>query len=230
MSARGLFVTGTDTGVGKTFVAAGLAALLRRRGIDVGVMKPISTGGSPSEDALMLARAAGADDAMEEINPVCFPEPLAPTVAARRCGGTVELEKVWRAFHAISRRHKFIIVEGIGGLLVPLAEGLAVADLAKGMGLPVLIVARAGLGTINHTLLTIEAARSRGLRVAGVVLNQAEPGAWGASEETNAGEIEAHGGVAVLGVIRYCERAKDGDAAEAVGRAMDIDRLIEESA
>lgn len=227
MSAKGIFVTGTDTGVGKTFVAAGIGAALRKRGTDVGVMKPVATGGCPSQDALLLARAVSCGDPIEQINPVCLAEPLAPTVAARRAGRAVEMGKVWEAFRALSARHEFMIVEGIGGLLVPLAEGLTVADLAKGMGLPLVIVGRAGLGAINHALLTVEAARARSLRIAGVVLNQAEAGAWGTAEETNPGEIAAHAGVRILGVIR-CQGAVAGEKiGEIVEGALDLDALIE---
>ena len=216
MSAKGLFITGTDTGVGKTFVAAAVARLLRRRGMDVGVMKPVATGGCPSDDALELARAADCCDAMDEICPLCFSEPLAPTVAARREGRSVELDKVWEAFRSLCRKHDVMVVEGIGGLLVPLTEGLTVADMAKGMGLPVLIVARAGLGTINHCLLTVEACRARSLSILGIVLNEAEKGDWGVSEETNAEEIAAHSGVPILGVVRYRANADGESGADAL--------------
>ncbi|MEW6357732.1 MAG: dethiobiotin synthase [Planctomycetota bacterium] len=228
MSAKGIFVTGTDTEVGKTVVAVGIARAIKRRGVDVGVMKPVASGGQPSEDAVMLAKAAGTNDPMEEINPICLPEPLAPTVAARRCGRIVELQKIWNAFRSLSARHEFLIVEGIGGLLVPLAEGITVADLAKGMALPLLIVGRTGLGTINHVLLTVEAARARTLTIAGIVLNQAEDAPWGASEETNPGEIEAHANAPILGVIRYMKTTNDCDSvADAVEKSLDMDTLIE---
>ncbi|NOZ22980.1 MAG: dethiobiotin synthase [Planctomycetes bacterium] len=228
MSAKGLFVTGTDTEVGKTVVAAGIARVLKRRGVDVGVMKPVASGGEPSEDAVALAKAAGSDDPMEEINPICPPEPLAPTVTARRCGRPIDLQKVWDAFRSLAGRHEFLIVEGVGGLLVPLAEGITVADLAKGMALPVVIVGRTGLGTINHTLLTVEAARSRSLRIAGVVLNQVVDGSWGVSEETNPGEIEGHAGVRILGVIRHIKNISDCDAvADAMEESLDTDALFE---
>lgn len=228
MSAKGLFVTGTDTEVGKTVVAAGIARALKRRGIDVGVMKPVASGGEPNEDAAMLAEASGSGDPMEEINPICLPEPLAPTVAARRCGRSIDLRKVWDAFRSLSDRRKFMVVEGVGGLLVPLAEGITVADLAKGMDLPVLIVGRTGLGTINHTLLTVVAARGCFLRIAGIVLNQTVDTPWGVSEETNAGEIETHSGARVLGVLPYIEDTKDFDSvADAVEQALDMEALIE---
>lgn len=179
---RGLFVTGTDTGVGKTAVAAGLAAWCRARGIDVGVMKPIATGGIRaarsgrwiSSDARVLAEAAGVRDAWSLVNPVCYREPLAPYAAARRSHHPVDWRRIRRAFEALSARHEFMIVEGIGGLLVPLSPRRTVVDLIRLLDLPVLIVSRRRLGSLNHTLLTVQVARQERLRVVGVVLNAAE--------------------------------------------------------
>ena len=179
--ARGLFVTGTDTGVGKTMVACALAAWAHRCGLDVGVMKPVATGGRRlggrwvSEDAVQLARAAGRADPWAFINPVCFREPLAPWTAARRARQPIQLSTILAAFAQLAARHDFVIVEGIGGLLVPLTARLMVADLAAQMALPLVVVARPGLGTLNHTLLTLEEARRRGLNVRAVILNHAEP-------------------------------------------------------
>jgi dethiobiotin synthetase len=181
----GIFVTGTDTGVGKTVVACALAAWCRARGIDVGVMKPVATGGRPltedgrtrwvSEDALALARAAESDDPWRLVNPICYREPLAPLTAARRAHRAVDLAGVLRAFRTLATRHEVIVVEGIGGLLVPLTSKETVAHLAQRLGLPILIVTRPDLGTLNHTLLTVEAARHFQVPVRGVVVNQAHP-------------------------------------------------------
>ncbi len=178
---RGLFITGTDTGVGKTLVACALAAWCRREGIDVGVMKPIASGGIRregrwlSEDALQLARAADARDPWRLINPVCFREPLAPWTAARRSRQPIRMAPVLKAVKALQARHEFLIVEGVGGWLVPLSARHTVGDLAARLKLPVLLVARAGLGTLNHTLLSLDAIRRSGLPVRGVILNHAQP-------------------------------------------------------
>ena len=175
-------ITGTDTGVGKTIVAAGLAAWCRAHGVDVGVMKPVATGGDRygqaawiSPDAVMLARAADVKDPWRLINPVCFREPLAPLVAAQRAGRSMPWLAIRRAFEHLGRRHPLLIVEGIGGLLVPLARQRTVVDLIRWLDLPVLVVARRRLGTLNHTLLTIREAQRQRLRVRGVVLNAADP-------------------------------------------------------
>jgi len=187
-TTRGIFVTATDTGVGKTFVAAGLARALKARGLDVGVMKPVASGGRRldaqgadkdaglvCDDARQLAEAVDASDELSLINPVCFEAPLAPLVAARLEGRRVDLGVVWRAYEALCERHDFLVVEGVGGLLVPIDDGATVLDLITVLRLPALIVTRPTLGTINHTLLTVRYAREHGVDVAGLVINAAEP-------------------------------------------------------
>jgi len=176
MSARGVFVTGTDTGVGKTVVACALASGLRDRGLDVGVMKPAETG-VPDDgplDARALRAAAGVGDPLDLVCPQTFALPAAPTVAARHEGRAVDLAAIDAAFAALRERHDWLVVEGAGGLRVPAADGLDMAGLAARLELPVLLVARAALGTINHTLLTLEAIRASGLRLAGVVINHVD--------------------------------------------------------
>lgn len=188
----GLFVTGTDTGVGKTVITAALALGLRARGVHVRVVKPLQSGAradDPEGDAMLLRRWAGLAEAPEEIAPFAFAAPLAPLVAARLEGRRLELAEVAAAVPDGS-----VLVEGAGGLHVPGGEDWTVADLAAALGLPLLVVARPGLGTVNHTLLTVEAACSRGLAVAGVVLNGDDP-----QRSANARLIESFGGVPVIG-------------------------------
>lgn len=199
---NGLFVTGTDTEVGKTVVTAGLAWALKERGVDVGVMKPIATGcrringGLLSEDAQRLIRASGATDSVELVSPYRFEPPVAPYVM----GSTISFERIEEAYRAIAQRHTVTLVEGIGGLLVPLDATRTVADLVRALKLPVVIVACAKLGTLNHILLTVQAARSAGLDVWGVVLNgrSKHPSL---AEQTNPGVIEKLTGLPLLGVI-----------------------------
>lgn len=160
----GAFVTGTGTGVGKTYLAALLAGDLAKRGLCMGVMKPAESG--PGRDALKLIRASGCRAPLALVRPYHFKEALAPGLAGR-----VSLPRVMAAFKKLRSSHDALIVEGAGGLLAPFARGCSVADLAAKMGLPLLIVAKRGLGTLNHSLLTLEAARSRGLKVLGVVMS-----------------------------------------------------------
>jgi dethiobiotin synthetase len=171
---RGLFVTATDTGVGKTEVACALLADARARGLDAVGMKPAQSGvvaGEPS-DAERLHVACGAVEPLEILCPYSFAAPLAPAVAARVEGRSVSLARIVDGARALATRHAAVVVEGAGGLLVPLTEEATYADLAAALALPVLVVARAGLGTVNHTALTVEALRRRGLALAGIVLNR----------------------------------------------------------
>lgn len=223
---RGLFIMGTDTGVGKTVVACALAAWGRHHGLDVGVMKPVATGGrfTPyprgagfsangtagrwvSDDAKRLASAAGVDDPWPLMNPVCFKEPLAPWTAAIRARVPIRLDAVLDAFHTLRTRHRFLIVEGVGGLCVPLGPRTTVADLAKQLGLPLVLVARPGLGTLNHILLTLACARQCGLRVAGLILNSASPPPRAPmtrlAERTNPQILARMGGVALIGQLPF---------------------------
>lgn len=176
MRRRGFFVTGTDTGVGKTLAACALVRGLRARGIDVGVMKPIETGVRDAGplDAQALRDAAGVEDSLEEICPLQFALPAAPNVAAAAEGRGVDLGLLSQSFDELARCHEMMVVEGAGGLLVPTADGCDMGDLAEQLGLPLIVVARMGLGTINHTLLTLREIERRGLELAGVILSEAD--------------------------------------------------------
>jgi dethiobiotin synthetase len=197
----GLFFTGTDTGVGKTFVVAAVARELRRRGEAFRVCKPVATGGVPAEDTRTLAEAAGDND-LEAITPWAFPEPAAPPVAARLAGATLSLPEIVAAVRRRGDGGGMLLVEGVGGLLCPLTERERVADLAAQLRLPLVVVARRSLGTLNHTLLTLEVARGRGLAVAGVVVSETAP-PRGAAEETNVEELRRRIGVPLLAVVPH---------------------------
>jgi len=198
----GFFVTGTDTGVGKTVVACALARGLRRRGLDVGVMKPVETGvGSDGPlDARALQAAAGCGDTLGEICPVALPLAAAPSVAAAEAGICIEPSWLCEKFKALAARHAWMIVEGAGGLLVPLSSAATMADLAAALGLPLVVVARGRLGTINHTRLTLEAARVRGLPLAGVIVSHAD-GPLSAADAKNLGALRAWLGDRLLGEL-----------------------------
>mgnify|MGYP000114970943 CR=1 FL=1 len=179
---RGLFVTGTDTGVGKTLVSAALAHFLTRHGVRVGVMKPVESGvvdpTGLGEDGELLRWAAACEAPIELISPCRLAEPLAPSLAAELSGASVDIDGLVAAAGEMMERYDFVIVEGAGGLMVPLLERLMIGDLARRIGLPLLTVCRPGLGTLNHTLLTLQAARAWGLHPAGLVVNgmPAKPG------------------------------------------------------
>lgn len=198
---RGLFITGTDTGVGKTAVSAGLASVLRKRGLSIGVMKPVAAG-SPA-DAHFLRKAANVSDPIQDINPICLPHPLSPNVAAKIQGDPIDLNSILDAFARLSKAHSYLLVEGIGGLLVPIRDDLSVADLASMLGLPLLLIARTTLGTINHTLLTLEAAAARNLEVRGVIYNTTRPSPSNMTTLTNPEVINLISGIPCLGTLPH---------------------------
>jgi dethiobiotin synthetase len=219
---RGLFVTGTDTGVGKTLVALALVRELRARGLDVGAMKPIETGvgdEGPS-DALALREAAGSADALEDVCPQRFTLPAAPAAAARAEGREVDLDAVRAAYSRLAARHDCIIAEGAGGLLVPLTRAASIAELARDLRLPLVVSARGRLGTINHTLLTLDAARSRKLSVAGVVVSHTE-GHPSAAEARNLELLREALGSLLVGEIPHLAAGR-----EVPRSAIDLDALL----
>jgi len=203
----GVFVTGTDTGVGKTVVAGGIASWFRARNYGVGVCKPVATGcdrrreGLVSEDAEFLASCADTRHPLDVVCPQRYVEPLAPAVAAERAGQPLDWAAIERSLRVMSRDADVMIVEGVGGIMVPLGERHTTLDLAAWLGLPAIIVARPGLGTINHTLLTAAALREGGVNVAGVVINRYPADTPGVAEETNPRAIERYGGVSILGIV-----------------------------
>jgi dethiobiotin synthetase len=181
-------ITGTDTAVGKTTVAAALTARLVRDGRRVGVYKPLETGVAPGtlpRDAALLREAAGGADPLESICPYWFEEPLAPLVAAERANRPIDLVKLDAAFAHAGADRDAVVVEGAGGLLVPITETLLYDGLFRRWGLDLVVVAANRLGVLNHTLLTVRAAEAAGIRVAGVVLNTIDAGP-GVAERTNA--------------------------------------------
>jgi dethiobiotin synthetase len=201
---RGVFVTGTGTGVGKSVVAAALCAALAARGERVAAFKPAVTGldepaGEWPPDHELLAAAAGAGQSPVEVAPHRFGPPLSPHLAAELSGETIEPALLVAAARGAGRGADAVVCEGVGGLLVPITPGYVVRDLAVDLGLPLVVAARTGLGTINHTLLTVESARAAGLAVAGVVMTP-----WTSRpapiEASNRATIERLGGVPVSGL------------------------------
>ena len=208
-----LFIVGTDTNVGKTQITCLIARQLAARGLKVGAYKPVCSGAilSPAspekrvsiwDDIHRLQLATGGEWSEEVICPQRFLAPLAPPVAARLEGRSVDFDVAVDGAYRFPRV-EILLVEGAGGWLSPVTETAAVADLACSWNVPILIVARAGLGTINHSLLTIESIRSRGLRIAGVVLNESTPADRDQSSQTNGEEIAKRSGVPVLGIVPH---------------------------
>ncbi|MBI5400451.1 dethiobiotin synthase [Candidatus Saganbacteria bacterium] len=199
-----MFITGTDTGVGKTFVTSLIAQHFRSDGLDVGVMKPISTGPANENDAVWLKKTLQLDDPIDLINPISLKHPLAPYPAATMDNRQLTMSPIFKAYKKLCKLHDMILVEGIGGVLVPITKNYFVADMIKDFGLPTIIVARAKLGTINHTLLTIAALKKRKIPILGVIIN----GYTGKelAEKTNAQMISKFGKVPILAKILWQKR------------------------
>jgi dethiobiotin synthetase len=204
---KGVFVTGTDTGVGKTWVAAGLTAVLRRWGLSVCYFKPVQSG-CPEEngkliptDARFARELAGLDEPLDLLTPVTLRLPLAPGVAAAQEGVTVDLDRIGQAREELASRYELLVTEGAGGLYVPLTDtNFLVLDMIRWLRLPLIVVARAGLGTINHTVLTVKAAQQGGVPVAGVIINR-YPDKPSLAEETNPEVIVTLTDIPILGKV-----------------------------
>jgi dethiobiotin synthetase len=207
-------VTGTDTGVGKTLVAAALAMVLRQRGVDVGVMKPVETGVTPQApdcDAARLQVAAGTADPSDIVCPYSFGAPLAPVSATREIGLSIDPDKIEMAFKALTGRHTWMLVEGVGGVRVPIGEKFEVRDLIRRLGLPAVIVGRTALGGINHALLTVESLERYGVPVLALVLN-GRPAIDERSRVQADSTVEVlrqHAGCRVLGPLPYVAEQED---------------------
>jgi dethiobiotin synthetase len=204
-----IFVTGTDTGVGKTRVAAMLVRELRAAGTDAVGFKPICCGGR--EDAEVLADASGGFATLNDVNPVWLRPPVAPYTASMIEGRAVDLDLVRKTFARLRTEHEVVIVEGAGGWLVPVTRDFSMADLAMEFALPVLVVSANRLGVINHTLLTVAAIRSSGLRCAGVILNHPHaPTDGDPAVLTNRSVLEELLDVPVLGEVAFGDQALPG--------------------
>jgi dethiobiotin synthetase len=202
----GLFVTGTDTDVGKTVIAAAIARVLHAAGVRVAVLKLVATGcrrdreGLISEDAELLAAASDTPQPLDLICPNRYAEPLAPSVAARRAGRPVDYAAIDNAIRLAAPQADFFVIEAAGGVMAPIDERHTVRDLAAAFGVAAVVVTHAKLGAINHTLLSIEALRAARVPVAGVVINNYPTDLVGIAEETAAAEIERLGRVSVLAI------------------------------
>ncbi len=206
----GVFITGTDTGVGKTVVTAALTVHMKRKGVAVGVMKPIETGITSStlarSDAARLQAVAESDDALGAICPFQFELPLAPIAAAQAERRQIDLGVIQKVHRLLARRYEFVVIEGVGGVHVPIGRKIEVLDLIARLRFPVVVVGRSALGGINHALLTIEALRRRRIPIAAVVLNQTRPARSKLDrlqERTTVDILRKQSGVPVLGPLPY---------------------------
>lgn len=222
-AATGLFVTGTDTGIGKTRVSAGLLKALSDSGLKTVGMKPVASGadmtpeGLRNEDALALQRAASLRRDYALVNPCCFAPPVAPHLAARDAGVEISLDLIRPAYAALCRDADAVVVEGVGGWQVPLAPGLELPDLAREFELPVLLVVGMRLGCLNHALLTARAIRADGLELAGWVANAVDPDFQ--RPEANLATLDAELGAPRLARLPYAPSTSLAETAASLAQA-----------
>jgi len=221
-----IFIAGTDTGVGKTMVAGALAAALRLRGFNVGVMKPVACGSL--DDSRFLKACSGARDPLGLITPIFLKHPLSPNVAARMERKKINVDRVRQAYGQLSNEgYDFLVVEGCGGLLVPITDTFFVIDLIPMMKASVVLVSRSGLGAINHSLLSLEVLRNRGIDPLGVIFNRLSGGPMSVPEQTNPGVVAKSGRVQALGMF---PRLKNDCEVECVGKAflknVDLKKIV----
>lgn len=174
---KGFFITGTDTGVGKTIVTACLLSLFRKYRLTAGVMKPFETGvtGKTLSDAEFLIKAEGAGSAIADVSPMRFKTPASPLQASQVEKRPINIKLILRKFHELAGKNEFMLVEGVGGILAPITDKYLVIDLIRDLRLPLIVVCRYNLGTLNHTLLTLKAAQAEGIAVRGIIFNQTTP-------------------------------------------------------
>jgi dethiobiotin synthetase len=212
-----LFVTGTDTGVGKTMITGAIAAYCSlTKNIDVGVMKPFEAGlmlrGKDllPWDAICLKEASGSQDDMALINPYAFEAPLSPLAASEEENVHIDLEMLDRIYQSLLKKHEILFVEGAGGILVPIRKDFFFVDLIKRWNVPVIVVSRLGIGTINHTLLTTRYLKQEGIRVVGVILNDSDS-RNDPSKKSNPEILARYLDVPLLGVFPYQEALAKGE-------------------
>ncbi|OIO39004.1 MAG: dethiobiotin synthase [Candidatus Omnitrophica bacterium CG1_02_46_14] len=221
---KSIFIAGTDTGVGKTMVAGALAAALRIKGLNVGVMKPVSCGGR--EDAEFLIKCAGVKDSLDLVNPIYFKHPLSPNVAARIEKIKIDFKKITQALAFFRKKYEYLVIEGCGGLLVPVTDKFFVVDLISFMKAKTILVSRAGLGAINHSLLSFEALKLRNIKPLGIIFNRLNGGPMSLPEETNPKIVSRIGKTVSLGVFPFMKTCESDCAGKAFLKHIDFEKIL----
>ncbi len=224
-----LFITGTDTDVGKTYVAAGLAVTLRKMGIDVGIMKPFAAGtpqkkGFKSEDVEILSRAAQVSDPEKIINPQFFEMAASPYTASKSLKVKVKVKSVLSSFKKLSNLHSMLLVEGMGGIMTPILKNYFVTDLIKDMKLPAVIVTRTRIGTVNHTIMTCKMCEKYKIPIKGIIINNFDSDGY--KVKTLKRDLQSLIGVPILGTIPFIDNLSDDSLYKNFKKNIDMNFLI----
>jgi dethiobiotin synthetase len=226
---RSYFITATDTGVGKTTITAALAFELRAIGVNVGIMKPFATGtpqkvGYKSEDVSILANFAQTKDPEELVNPYFFPIPASPYTAANKMGTEIDIEFVMHQFEKLQTLYDMVLVEGIGGILTPLLKNYYIVDLIKDLGLSTIVVTSSRIGTVNHTLMTLNIAQRCGLNVRGLIINSIDSEGYNVSELKN--DLTNLSGIEILCTVPHLNNVEIAELAKILKNSNLISHLV----
>ena len=226
---KSLFISGTDTDVGKTYVTAGLAITLRKMNVDVGVMKPFAAGtpqkkGFKSEDVEILANASHVADPENLLNPQFFPIPASPYTAWKNLKTKPKVNSVLSSFKRLSKIHPFLLVEGMGGVMTPILKEYFVTDLIKDMKIPTIIVTRTKIGTINHTIMTIKMCQKYKIPIKGVIVNDFESDGYDAKELTR--DLKNLTGIPILGSIPFIQDLSDESLSQVFRKNLDLKSIL----
>ena len=226
---KSLFVTGTDTDVGKTYVTAGLAVSLRKSGVDVGVMKPFAAGlkqktGFKSEDVEILANASEVNDPENLINPQFFPIPASPYTAWKNLKIKPKVSSILSSFKELKKIHEMILVEGMGGIMTPILKDYFVSDLIKEMKIPSVIVCRTKVGTINHTIMTIKMCEKYRIPLRGIIINDFDSDGYNIKELTR--DLKNLTGIPILGSVPFIEDLSDESISKIFKKNLNLRKLF----
>ena len=226
---KSLFITGTDTDVGKTYITAGLAVAIRKMGIDVGVMKPFAAGtaqkkGYKSEDIVILSRAAQACDPENLVNPQFFPIPASPYTAWKNLKIKPKINSVLSSFKSLSKIHSMMLVEGMGGIMTPILKNYFVTDLIKDMKIPAILVTRTKVGTVNHTIMTVKMCEKYKIPIKGIIINDFDSDGYKVKELTR--DLKSLTGVPILGSIPFINDLSDASLYRIFKKNLDFKLLL----
>jgi dethiobiotin synthetase len=226
---KSLFITGTDTDVGKTYVTAGLAVTLRKMGVDVGIMKPFAAGtpqkkGFKSEDVEILSRAAQVSDPEELMNPQFFEMAASPYTASKNLKVKVKVDSVLSSFKKLSNLHSMLLVEGMGGIMTPILKNYFVTNLIKDMKLSAVIVTRTRIGTVNHTIMTCKMCEKYKIPIKGIIINNFDSDGY--KVKTLKRDLQSLTGVPILGTIPFIDNFSDDSLYRNFKKNIDVNYLI----
>jgi len=226
---KSYFITGTDTDVGKTYVTAGLAAALKKNGINVGIMKPFAAGKQErtsykSKDVQILAKAANVNDDEKLVNPYFFPIPASPYTATQNLGIEVDIGIAINSFNKLKTIHDVLLIEGMGGIMTPILVDYFITDLIKDMNLETIVVCSSRIGTVNHTIMTCKMCQNFGIKIYGIIINNLDKQGYPINELKR--DLESLTGISVIGSIPYLQDFTIDKISEIVSKEIDIKSLV----